>query len=724
MERRLVAILVADVVGYSRLMGEDEAGTLESLKVHRREIMDPSIAAFHGRIIKLMGDGTLVEFASVVDAVKCAVAIQRALVSADGGSPSGNGIQLRIGINLGDVMVEGDDLYGDGVNVAARLEALAEPGGICISGTAYDHAVHKAGVSFESLGELRLKNIADPVRAYRVLFEQPAPRRASRRWPNAKPGLLAGIAIALAALVMAAVILWRAPPDVPDRPSLAVLPFTNLSGVRTDEYFADGITEDLTTELAKLSGIDVIARNSSFKYKDQSVAPKDVGRDLGVSYIVEGSVRRNDDDIRINAQLIDAASGGLIWADKYDRKASDVFVVQDELVGAIIAALGVKPTTAEAEVLARLPTSNLEAYDYYLRGEQAARNGSSLELRRALEFFVKAEALDPSFADAFAADARTSVFIWRNTYDNIMPIPVAKKRAYEQASRALELNPRASDPHATLAVLQAVDGQYEQAIASARRGVALGPNNVDALIALGFVLASAGQHAEATAAILTAQRLDPNLSATDRQTAGLVFFLDGKFKEAIATLEQAKAEAPNAEEIYILLAAAYAAENRLDEARQAIATYVRSTPFANVEYFSLTYSYFRNAADRELLIDALTKAGLPQWPSDFQGDEQNRLSSKEIKQLMFGHIVQGRLSSGSPALMQVSNEGKMVFRTDTLLMTGIAYISNGKFCQQSESLVTLRRATCGPIFRNNPESGKEPFTYVNATEIFHFKSID
>ncbi len=725
LERRLVAILVADVVGYSRLMGEDEAGTLERLKVYRRDVIDPAITRFHGRIIKLMGDGALVEFASVVDAVECAAAIQRAAIAPGIDSTDARRIQLRIGINLGDVIVEGNDLYGDGVNVAARLEAMADPGGICVSGTAYDHAVHKAGVGFESLGELRLKNIPDPVRAYRVVFDPSAARRdvAKRRF-GAKSMIMAGIAGLLLVAATAAVIFIRAAPEIPKRPSLAVLPFANMSGGESDNYFADGITEDLTTELAKLSGVEVIARNSAFKYKDQPVAPKEVARDLGVRYIVEGSVRRTGDGIRINAQLIDAATGGLLWADKYDRKATDIFIVQDEVVGAIIAALGIKPTVAEAEVLARLPTSNLEAYDYYLRGEQAARSGFGPQLRKALEFYVKAETLDPAFADAFAADARTSVFVWRNTYDNILPTPVAKKRAYEMASRALSLNPRASGPYATLAVLQAVDGQFEQALASAQRGVAAGPNSVDAQIALGFVLASAGRHAEAAAAINTAQRLDPNLSATDRQVAGLVFFLDGNTDEAIKTLEKVRAEAPNAEDNYFLLAAAYAQANRLDEARQTAIEYLRLNPTSNTEYARLTYSYFRNDQDREMLIGALTKAGFPQWPYDFRGDEQNRLSSKEIMQLMFGHTVQGKLYSGSPAIMQVSKEGQMFFRSATLLVTGKAYISGGNFCQQSESLVTLRRAACGPIYRRTSTGNETQFAYVNATNVFYFSPAD
>ena len=318
MERRLAAILVADVVGYSRMMGEDEAGTLARLKDCRREVIDPAIAQYHGRVIKLMGDGALVEFASVVDAVQCAAAIQRALAGGDANDP--RCIQLRIGVNLGDVIVEGVDLYGDGVNIASRLEATAEPGGICVSGTAYDHALHKVDVGFESLGELALKNIADPVRAYRVLLDPAAAKMVAARPRKSKARFaVMGVAALLLAAAVAAVFFWRTP-ATSARPSVAVLPFANSSEDPKEAYFADGITEDLITDLAKMSALDVISRNSVFKYKGQPAAPREVARELGVRYVVEGSVRRSGEQIRINAQLIDTATGVTPWAEKFDRE--------------------------------------------------------------------------------------------------------------------------------------------------------------------------------------------------------------------------------------------------------------------------------------------------------------------------------------------------------------------------------------------------------------------
>ena len=716
MERRLAAILVADVVGYSRMMGADEAGTLARLKACRDDVIDPAIAEHHGRIVKLMGDGVLVEFASVVDAVQCAAAIQRALAARDGD------IRLRIGVNLGDVIVEGADLYGDGVNIAARLEAAAEPGGICVSGTAFDHALHKVDAGFESLGELRLKNIADPIRAYRVLLDPAAagkvvagPRGPSARWA------MAGLAGMLVAAAIAVVFLWPGP-ATSARPSIAVLPFANSSADPKEAYFADGITEDLITDLAKLAAVDVISRNSVFKYKDRPAVPQDVARELGVRYVVEGSVRRSGEAIRINATLIDAATGDHLWAEKYDRDAADVFAIEDEVVGRIVAALGIKPTVAEVEMLTRLPTANLEAYDYYMRGEQAARSGSRPQLRKALEFYGKAVALDPNFADAYAADARTAVFAWRNVYDDVLPSPVAKKRAYEMAGRALDLNPRSSQPYATLAVLQAVDGQYDQAIGSARRAVGMGPSNVDAHIALGFVLSAAGQHAEAAAAIQTAQRLDPNLSTADRQVAGLVLLLQGDHAGALETLEQARAKAPGVEEIHILLAAAYVTAGRMDDARAAVAEALRLGAIS-VESYRMTFSFLRNSDDREMLLGALRKAGFHQWPNDFRGDERNKLSGGEISRLVFGRTLQGIMSAGSPAIMQIGKDGKMAFRSAALLYTGRVFVDDDRLCQQSET-VALGRNDCGSVYRRTPTGDEPAYAYANGSYVFYFSPID
>jgi adenylate cyclase len=389
MERRLTAILSADVVGYSRLMGEDESGTLERLKACRRELIDPTIEEFHGRIIKLMGDGALVEFASVVDAVQCAAVIQRKMAIREPGVSETQRIQFRIGVNLGDIIVEGNDIYGDGVNIAARLESIAQPGEIYISGTAFDHAVHKTDVGFLALGEKRLKNIADPVRVYHILLDpSEAGKVVASRRPRRRAIILATLAALLIASTVAVSTLYS--PSAPRLPSVAVLPFANLSGDPGQDYFVDGFTDNLITDLARLSGVDVIAQNSVFAYKDKHRALADIGRELGVRFVVEGSVQRIGEQIRVNAQLIDVASGDHLWANRFARGGADVFAVQDELSRQIAEALGLELTPSETERIARPPTANLEAYDYYLRAEQATRTGRRSQMLEALALYDKA----------------------------------------------------------------------------------------------------------------------------------------------------------------------------------------------------------------------------------------------------------------------------------------------------------------------------------------------
>jgi TolB-like protein/class 3 adenylate cyclase len=357
MERRLTAILVADMVGYSRLMAADEAGTLARQKAHRKELIDPRIAEYGGRLVKSTGDGVLVEFPSVVDALCCAVTIQLAMTEREAAVPEETRIAYRIGINLGDIIIEDGDIYGDGVNVAARLEALAEPGGICVSRTVVNHVRGKVASDFDDRGEQQVKNIPEPVHVFGVLMQPEAAGEAAAQamrmvwwWRPA-----AGVAVAVLAIAVIGIMVWQPwAPDVqlasvermafalPDKPSIAVLPFVNMSGDPEQEYFADGMTEDLITDLSKISGLFVIARNSTFSYKDKAVKIRKVAEELGVRYVLEGSVRRVGDEVRINAQLIDALTGGHVWADRYDRDLKDIFSIQDEVVDKVVSALSIE----------------------------------------------------------------------------------------------------------------------------------------------------------------------------------------------------------------------------------------------------------------------------------------------------------------------------------------------------------------------------------------------
>jgi TolB-like protein/class 3 adenylate cyclase/thioredoxin-like negative regulator of GroEL len=721
MERRLAAILSADVVGYSRLMGEDEVGTLARLKSYRRELVDPSIAQFHGRIIKLMGDGALVEFASVVDAVQCAVEIQRRVSDRESGTSAGR-IQFRIGVNLGDIIVEESDIYGDGVNIAARLEAMAEPGGICISGTAFDQVAHKVDAGFAALGEQRLKNIVDPVRVYRVLLDPGSSGRilAASRRPGLRVLIAAGVVATLSIAALADWLLWQ---NVltPKHPSVAVLPFANESGDPSQDYFVDGITEDLITDLAKVSGLDVVARNSVFAYKNRPDGPAEVARALGVRYVVEGSVRRSGDRIRISARLVDTATGKDVWADRFDRGLAGVFDIQDELGRKIAGALDINPSAAESERMARPPTTNLEAYDYYLRAEQAARTGERSGLREALGLFDRAEAIDPNFAEAFAADARTTVYIWRASFHEIIQSALARKRAYEKAGRALELDRDLSSPYAVLGIMQVVDRRYEEAVASAKRGVALDPGDAGAQMALAYVQLFAGNHAAAAAE--AALRLDPNMPAPDREIAGLVFLVQGDTTKAIGTLERTCADAPSVGNYRFTLAAAYVRAGRLPEAQAAVAEGLRLVADALAGWRSLSAwrigdAHFRNADDLALILEALKAAGLPEWPFGFTADAQEQLKGEEIAALVVGHTLQGRLEpSSQPAILQIGEDGQAAFRSRTRLVTETVYVERNLLCERSENM--FGRPDCGPVYRTD-----NAYTYVNSSKVFHFEVID
>ena len=427
--RRLAAILAADVVGYSRLMGEDEAGTLVALKARRREVVSPLVTEHHGRIIKVMGDGVLIEFASAVDAVTCAVEIQRHFFEANQSLPQERRIVLRIGIDLGDVIVEGSDIYGDGVNIAARLEALAEPGGICLSGKMYNEVRSKGGHAFEDMGDVALKNIAHPVRVFKVSTSAEPP----------------GADISL---------------SLPTKPSIAVLPFTNMSGDPEQRYFADGITEDIITELSRARGLFVIARNSSFSYRDKAVDVRRIAHELNVRYIVEGSVRRMAARIRITAQLIDAVSGNHLWSERFDRNIDELFAIQDEVTQTIVSTMRGRLEDAEIWNASRKRTDSLSAYDCLLRGVEQLRAYGPDVNRRARELFEQAVALDPKYALAHAYLALSLVI--ENGYGNASAD--IKQRALDTAMAAVRLDPRESRCHIFLGQVHRLRDEYDLAI--------------------------------------------------------------------------------------------------------------------------------------------------------------------------------------------------------------------------------------------------------------------
>ena len=446
MERRLSAIMAADVVGYSRLMGANEVGTLQSLQLHQSELVGPEIAGRGGRIVKLTGDGMLVEFPSVVNAVEAACAVQRAMPARNADVPEDRRIEFRIGINLGDVIVEGDDLFGDGVNVAARIEGVARPGGVAVSQTVRDHVGNNLDLIFEDRGEEQLKNIDRPVRVYDIVLEPP-PEKAG----SADDDLRAG------------------------KPSIAVLPFTNMSGDPEQEFFSDGISEDIITDLSKISSLFVIGRNTSFTYKGMSFQLPKVAAELGVRFLLEGSVRKAGERVRVTAQLIDGPSGGHVWADRYDRDLNDIFAIQDEITKAIVEQLKVRLVPAEQKALAQAPTDNVEAYTHYLRGRQFFHNSTKWFLGLARQMFERAITLDPMYARAYAglAICDTRLVGWFG-----MPIPAEQILA--TAGKAIALAPDLPEAHAARGEALSGMGRLAEAEEEFEKALALDPNHFEA----------------------------------------------------------------------------------------------------------------------------------------------------------------------------------------------------------------------------------------------------
>ncbi len=596
-------------------MGEDEAGTLDALKAHRKELIDAKIAAHEGRIVKLMGDGMLAEFPSVVEAVKCAVAVQLGMAERNAAVAADRRIELRIGINLGDVIVDGDDIYGDGVNVAARLESLAEPGGICVRRTVRNQVRDKLPLSFEDMGEIEVKNIARPIRAFRALSKPAAATAGKRARFRLKPAIAVG---AVVAGIAVGAIAWLQPwapglerpstERATDQPSIAVLPFDNLSGDPAQDYFSDGITDDLVTDLSRVSGLFVIASSTTFTYKGKPVNVQQVGRDLGVRYVLEGSVRRVGDRVRINAQLIDAASGHHLWADRYDRQLTDVFVLQDEVTQMIVSALAVKLTADEEERLSQAAKANPEAYDTLLRGLELFRRFTLETHVQAREFFEKAVALDPTFARAYAD---LSLTLGENVAEGWTDAPgLSNQRSLEVAQHALALDDSLPVVHFALSTAYSYLKRHDEAIAAAQRTVELDSNYADGYAQLASSLNYAGRPEAGLAAIRKAMRLNPRHPFYYVWILGQSHFFMGRTEQAAAQFEKVVESNPHFSTGHLSLAAAYGVLDRVEDAEWEVEEVLTLLPDLTLERVRQSDSY-RDPAHMDLYVNGLRKAGLP-----------------------------------------------------------------------------------------------------------------
>ncbi len=620
-KRKLTAILSADAKDYSRLMGEDEDATFHTL-TSCLKVMTTLIQQHRGRVVGSPGDAILAEFASVVDAVRCAVDIQKELRARNAELPQNRRMEFRIGINLGDVIEEGDQIYGDGVNIAARIEGLAEGGGICISKTVFNHVKKTLSLGYEYLGEHTVKNIAEPVTVYRVLMEPEAAGKViGKERAEPRKGQRAALAVIIVLLLLAGgLLIWRAasPPvevasvekmafPLPDKPSIAVLPFDNLSEDPKQDYFSDGITEEIITALSRIPKLFVIARNSTFTYKGKPVKVQQVSEELGVRYVLEGSVRKGGDKIRITAQLIDALTGHHLWAERYDRNPKDIFTVQDEITKKIITAMQVKLTEGEQARAAEKGTTNLDAYLKCLQASELVHRVNMESIVLAKQLAEEAIALDPDYAWAYYVLGRAyHVGMWFG--GGISP-KQSIARAIELVKKAIALDDTLAEAHGRLGFLYSMTRQYDKGVAEAEKAVALNPNSAMAHVMLGKTLVFAGRWEESIPEYKKAIRLNPIPPNMYFYSLGLSYAWTGQHEEAITWCEKAVRQEPDSLFAHIMMAVVYSLSGRDEAARVEAAEILRINPKLSLGKLEKKVTY-KNQEDKECFIGALRRAGL------------------------------------------------------------------------------------------------------------------
>lgn len=627
-KRKLAAILSTDVKDYSRLMTDNDVATIESIKACRKIIFQ-KVLEHHGRVVDSPGDNILSEFSSVTNAVECAVQIQDDLKAHNRDLPENRKMNFRIGINLGDIIEDSQRIYGDGINIAARLEGVATGGGICISGSAYDQVKNRLSLGYEFLGNQEFKNIADPVPVYRVLTDPKDAGKLKYKCIKDNPTHKRKkriIAFIIVTLIVCAGIYHKNngvfPPNdhrqtikqklmrlkIPDKPSVAVLPFMNLSGDKEQEYFSDGLTEDLITDLSKVSGLFVIARNSAFAYKGKNVKVDEIGRELGVKYVLEGSVRKMGDRVRITAQLIDTISGGHIWAERYDREMNDIFSLQDEVRGKIVDALAVNITVDDQKRMMTRATKNPEAYDFFLKAKELCENKNIDDLINCREILEKVIYLDPDFAKAYSAMAKTyfSQWIFGKHKDEAII-----KNVRDWSKKAIAVNDQEPSGYGMLSHYYLWTKQHDAAIDAIKEAIELDPNNSDWLAAYGELLTYSGEAEEGIEYLERAMRLDPKYPAWYLYGLGHAYFLVNDHDKAIVTFDKAVKRDPGFWPSYLLMALSYDAIGMKQEAQAALKKALEKNPNLGDENWEDIVPY-KDPAARLYMIDMLKKLGLYQ----------------------------------------------------------------------------------------------------------------
>jgi adenylate cyclase len=713
--RKLRAILSADVKGYSLLMADDEVHTIQTLKAYR-QIMFDLILQHSGRVIDSPGDNLLAEFGSAVDALECAVDIQQRFKKENAAFADNKKLEFRIGINIGDVVQDENRIYGSGVNIAARIEGLADPGGICISRNAYDHIKDKLKLGYEYLGQHEVKNIKDPVRVYKVLSDPEdagkligeEPKRAKKNWI---------LPVVIVAAIIVASIVWHfyqstTKPDIepaaiekmayqlPDKPSIAVLSFDNLSGDPDQEYFCDGMAEEIITALSKIPQLFVIARNSTFTYKGKSVKVKQISEELGVRYVLEGSVRISEDKVRITAQLIDALKGHHLWAERYDRQLKDIFLLHDEITKNIIAALQVKLTEGEQTSLSSQGTKNLDAYLKYLEGHEYLYRFNKDDNLFARKRAEESLALDPDYSYAYALFGKTHLFdVWFNWSSSPKE---SLLRTFELAQKALSLDENNFEAHRLLSQIYLIQRQHEKAIEESELSVSLAPSAADAVFTLGIILRFSGKVKEAISMHKKAIRLNPMPSASYLYQLGLCYVFIGEYDKAIAICK--KALHKNSDDIVgrITLAIAYSSLGREEEANAEAAEVLRISPKFTIAYAEKTWPY-KNKADKDFVINALRKAGLPEKPplalpdkpsiavlafDNMSGDPEQEYFSDGISESIITAL------SNTPKLFVISRNSTFTYKGKAVKIQkvaeelGVRYVLEGSV-QKTENRVRI-----------------------------------
>ena len=623
--RRLAAIMFTDMVGFSRQLGADEARTLRLLTIHN-QVIEHAVTAHQGHVIKTAGDGFLVEFPSIVHAVQCAQTIQTRFYAHNAEKEKRDQIHVRIGLHEGDILVQPNgDVLGDGVNIASRLQTCAAPDTICISQKVYDEVAKKIPLgTVVSLGRPKLKNIALRFHVYALLAEEPKGLRQTLRAQRLKLRRVGPVVLVLVSLLLLGGIVTLFAPSLltirnphsafrnqealplPDKPSIVVLPFVNMSEDPKQEYFSDGLTEDLTFDLSKISSLFVIARHSAFTYKGKAVKVQDVSKELGVRYVLEGSVRKADNQVRITVQLIDATTGGHLWSERYDRPLQDIFALQDDVVQKIVTTLKLQLMVQEQGILVRKTTDNLEAYDYYLRGREQFNRYTPEANAQARQMFERARELDPQYAEAYAFLGLTYFREWALQWSQD---PQTLERALALTQKAVALDDSLPMAHRTLGFVSLWKKQHDRAIAEAERAIALDPNDADSYAWVGEILKFAGRSEEAIGLIEKAMRLNPHYPPLYLFFLGEAYCSTGRYEEAIAAYKRALTRNPDLLPAHQGLAIIYSELGREEEARAEVAEALRINPKYSLEVLRQTWPY-KDPAVLERYLDGLRKAGL------------------------------------------------------------------------------------------------------------------